>query len=129
MGILPKSARIEAGEILFKDPKSPQPVDIAGLDPDGTAMRAIRGGRISIIFQEPMTSLSPVHAVGNQIAEALHLHRRVSKAEGEEICIEMLRLVGFPEPAKAMRTYPFELSGGLRQRAMIAMAWSAGRRC
>src|SRR3546814_16438476 len=85
-------------------------------------MRAIRGARISIVFQEPMTSLSPVHTVGNQISEALHLHRKVSRAEGESLVREMLHLVGFPDPAKAMKTYPFELSGGLRQRAVIAIA-------
>src|SRR3546814_16492074 len=85
-------------------------------------MRASRGARISIVCQEPMTSLSPVHTVGNQICEALRLHRKVSAAEGEALVREMLHLVGFPDPAKALKTYPFELSGGLRQRAMIAMA-------
>jgi peptide/nickel transport system ATP-binding protein len=130
MGILPKAACIEGGRILFADSAPPgngpaaanRQIDIAALRPDSAEMRSIRGGLISIIFQEPMTSLSPVHTVGNQIAEALHLHRKVSRAEGREKCIEMLRLVGFPDPAKALRTYPFELSGGLRQRAMIAMA-------
>ena len=127
MGILPKAASIEGGSIVFADTAETKPanggaIDIAGLRPDSAEMRRIRGGRISIIFQEPMTSLSPVHTVGNQIAEALHLHRRMGRAEGEEICVEMLRLVGFPDPPKALRTYPFELSGGLRQRAMIAMA-------
>ena len=94
----------------------------AALDRDGPAMRAIRGGRISIIFQEPMTSLSPLHTVGDQISEALHLHRDVGKDEGKRLVIEMLRLVGFPDPERAWRSYAFELSGGLRQRAMIAMA-------
>ncbi|MFQ6016979.1 MAG: ABC transporter ATP-binding protein [Kiloniellaceae bacterium] len=130
MGILPKTARIETGEILFFDPDSAGPTeaglnqsfDIAALDPNGAAMRAIRGGRMSIIFQEPMTSLSPVHTVGNQITEALHLHRKVSAREGRELTVEMLRLVGFPDPFAALKIYPFELSGGLRQRAMIAMA-------
>jgi peptide/nickel transport system ATP-binding protein len=122
-GILPKAAVIEAGDILFADPAGEgQATNIAKLDPDSKAMRAIRGGRISIIFQEPMTSLSPVHTVGDQVAEALRLHRRLDTAEGREITAEMLRLVGFPDPVKALRTYPFELSGGLRQRAMIAMA-------
>ena len=85
-------------------------------------MRAIRGGRISIIFQEPMTSLSPLHTIGNQVSEALRLHRPVSAAQAIELTEEMLRLVGFPDPKRALRSYPFELSGGLRQRAMIAMA-------
>ena len=123
MGILPKVARISGGEILFNDPAAGgATTDIAGLDRDGRAMRSIRGGRISIIFQEPMTSLSPLHTVGNQVGEALHLHRDVNRATGRELTIETLRLVGFPEPAVAYRSYPFELSGGLRQRAMIAMA-------
>jgi peptide/nickel transport system ATP-binding protein len=127
MGILPRSARIEQGEILFADPNAAaegrEPViDIARLDPSSAAMRAIRGGRISIIFQEPMTSLSPVHTIGDQVSEALKLHRKVTAAESRELTAEMLRLVDFPDPQKALRTYPFELSGGLRQRAMIAMA-------
>jgi peptide/nickel transport system ATP-binding protein len=123
MGILPKAAHISSGEILFRDPeRSGEVIDIAGLPQDGMEMRMIRGGRISIIFQEPMTSLSPVHTVGNQIGEALHLHRDVGTAAGEEIMCEMLRLVGFPDPEEALGIYPFELSGGLRQRAMIAMA-------
>ena len=127
MGILPRAARIESGEILFNDPAGHGTngrgiTDIAKLDPDSKGMRAIRGGRISIIFQEPMTSLSPVHTVGNQVGEALELHRKVTPAESRELTADMLRLVGFPDPVKALKTYPFELSGGLRQRAMIAMA-------
>jgi peptide/nickel transport system ATP-binding protein len=123
MGILPQVARIEGGEILFNDPdRAGNPVDIARLDPDGLPMRSIRGGRISIIFQEPMTALSPLHTIGNQIGEALALHRDLGAAQRREAVLEMLRLVGFPNPAKAEHTYPFELSGGLRQRAMIAAA-------
>ncbi|MBI2752887.1 MAG: ABC transporter ATP-binding protein [Betaproteobacteria bacterium] len=124
MGILPKVARIEGGEILFFDPdRGGSAADIVRIDPDHDAMRAIRGGRISIIFQEPMTALSPLHTIGNQIEEALHLHRSgLGKGERREAVAEMLRLVGFPDPVKAGHTYPFELSGGLRQRAMIAMA-------
>jgi peptide/nickel transport system ATP-binding protein len=123
MGILPNVGEITHGRILLNDPRRGNgPVDIATLPRDGEGMRAIRGGSVSIIFQEPMTSLSPIHTIGNQITEALHLHRKVSKPEGEELTRDMLRLVGFPDPARALRTYPFELSGGLRQRAMIAMA-------
>ena len=123
MGILPKVGRIAGGKILFSDPTANgAPVDIASLDPDGQAMRRIRGGRISIIFQEPMTSMSPLHTVGDQVSEALHLHRDVDRATGKELTIEMLRLVGFPDSQRAYRNYAFELSGGLRQRAMIAMA-------
>ena len=123
MGILPRAGRISQGQILFSDPGADgKTVDIARLDPDSRAMRAIRGGQISIIFQEPMTSLSPLHTVGDQIGEALHLHRPVDVKEGEAIVADMLHRVGFKNPKKAMQTYPFELSGGLRQRAMIAMA-------
>ncbi len=123
MGILPKAGRIAAGEILFSDPDRPgEIVDIAKLGPNDRRMRAVRGGRISIIFQEPMTSLSPLHTIGDQVSEALHLHRDVDRRRGRELTIEMLRLVDFPDPVKALKTYPFELSGGLRQRAMIAMA-------
>ncbi|HYM31561.1 MAG TPA: ABC transporter ATP-binding protein [Candidatus Cybelea sp.] len=124
MGILPRVGHITSGEILLYDAENPDvpPVDIAQLPVDGEEMRKIRGGRVSIIFQEPMTSLSPLHTIGNQIVEALHLHRDATTAQGRDLTMEMLRLVGFPDPARALDTYPFELSGGLRQRAMIAMA-------
>jgi peptide/nickel transport system ATP-binding protein len=128
MGILPKVASITGGEVLFDDSaRSGRDggggvIDIARQPSNGAVMQGLRGGSISIIFQEPMTSLSPVHTVGNQICETLRLHRKVSKAEGEALVVEMLRLTGFPDPARALKTYPFELSGGLRQRAMIAMA-------
>jgi peptide/nickel transport system ATP-binding protein len=128
LGILPKVASITSGEILFDDSaRSGQKgagaiIDIAKQDRSGAVMQRLRGGSISIIFQEPMTSLSPVHTIGDQICEALHLHRSVSKMEGTAAVTEMLRLTGFPDPARALKTFPFELSGGLRQRAMIAMA-------
>ena len=121
--ILPRSGVITRGEVLFADPRlDGKVIDIAKLPSDSAQMRAIRGGRISIIFQEPMTSLSPLHTIGNQVGEALRLHRPVTSAETTELTGEMLRLVGFPDPKRALRSYPFELSGGLRQRAMIAMA-------
>jgi peptide/nickel transport system ATP-binding protein len=121
--ILPRSAVITRGEVLFSDPRLDGAlVDLTKLPTDGAEMRAIRGGRISIIFQEPMTSLSPVHTIGNQVSEAVRLHRPVSGAQAAELTQDMLRLVGFPDPKRAVRSYPFELSGGLRQRAMIAMA-------
>ncbi len=124
MGLLPRGARITGGQILFTDPARPAatPVDLASLAPSGRAMRAIRGGRISMIFQEPMTSLSPFHTIGDQVGEALRLHRRVGRREAVEIVTETLRLCGLPDPRRIMRSYAFELSGGLRQRAMIAMA-------
>ena len=136
MGLLPRTARITTGSILFQDPRIDRGVvDIARIDRTGPEMRRIRGGQISIIFQEPMTSLSALHTVGDQIGEAVELHgaqpggplggksgRKLSRAEIDALTIDMLRMVGFPDPRRALRTYPFELSGGLRQRAMIAMA-------
>ncbi len=132
MGLLPRSARITRGEILFHDealrqsPLAPAQsdgtVDLAKLDPTGPGFRCVRGDRISMIFQEPMTSLSPLHTVGDQIGEVLLLHSGVSRGDARRVTVEMLRMVGFPDPARAFDTYPFELSGGLRQRAMIAMA-------
>jgi peptide/nickel transport system ATP-binding protein len=121
--ILPKNAAITRGAILFADPRrSGETVDLAKLSAESKEMRAIRGGRISIVFQEPMTSLSPLHPVGDQVSEALSLHREAGAREALELTENMLRLVGFPDAKRAMRLYPFELSGGLRQRAMIAMA-------
>ncbi len=123
MGILPGAGSISGGRILFDDPATDDaPVDISVLDRDGAEMRNLRGGRIAMIFQEPMTSLSPLHTIGNQIEEALVLHQDVDKSEHRARTEEMLDLVGFPNPARAYDMYPFELSGGLRQRAMIAMA-------
>ncbi|MEQ8345748.1 MAG: ABC transporter ATP-binding protein [Sneathiellaceae bacterium] len=123
MGILPAPARITGGQILFDDPATEGPaIDIAQLERKSAAMRRLQGGRISIIFQEPMTSLSPLHTVGNQISEALKLHRTVDGRTAREMTESVLGLVGFPDPRRAYDTYPFELSGGLRQRAMIAMA-------
>ena len=122
LGILPSNAVITDGQILFRDPRGSEPIDIATLHQDSPRFQSIRGGRISIIFQEPMVSLSPLHTIGDQISEALFLHHPVSRAEGLVQTEAMLDMVGFPDPARALRTYPFELSGGLRQRAMIAMA-------
>ena len=127
MGILPKAAQITSGSIEFFDralePEgTPAALDIAKLDPNGGQMRDIRGSRISMIFQEPMTSLSPLHTIGDQISEAVLLHRPSTVNEARDNAQAMLERVGFPNPRRALDTYPFELSGGLRQRAMIAMA-------
>jgi peptide/nickel transport system ATP-binding protein len=89
---------------------------------DEAQMRAVRGNRISMIFQEPMTSLNPVMRIGDQIVEAVRLHRNMSSKEAGNVAVEMLRLVRIPEPARRAREYPHQLSGGMRQRAMIAMA-------
>ncbi|MCL6607011.1 MAG: ABC transporter ATP-binding protein, partial [Geminicoccaceae bacterium] len=122
MGILPRNATITGGRILFRDPATGGEFDLAAMDPDSPERRQIRGGRISIIFQEPMSSLSPVHTIGDQVGEAYALHRRASREEVRRRTVEMLAKVGFPDPEQAWHAYPFELSGGLRQRAMIAMA-------
>jgi peptide/nickel transport system ATP-binding protein len=94
--------------------------DLLGLDEE--TMRGVRGKDIAMIFQEPMTSLNPVLTVGSQIAEAVLLHERVNRREAMEKAVEMLRLTGIPEPKQRAREYPHQLSGGMRQRAMIAMA-------
>jgi len=99
-------------------------VDLATVDPKGRLIRSIRGKEISMIFQEPMTSLSMVHTIGNQIAENVLLHTNMSKAEARLHSIEMLRKVGVPRAEDRFDAYPYQLSGGLRQRAMIAMALS-----
>lgn len=108
--------KIENGEILYKGKNllefSPQ------------EMRKIRGNEISMIFQEPMTSLNPVFTIGNQICEAIELHQKLSKSEAIEKAVEMLKLVGIPSPEKRINDYPHQLSGGMRQRVMIAMALS-----
>lgn len=121
LGILPDIGEAYNGQIILEE-KGEQPVDLLTLESNSKQMRRYRGGSISMIFQEPMVSLSPLHTVGDQVGEALHLHRDMSKREGKQLCIEMLKMTGFADPAGAFRAYPFELSGGMRQRAMIAMA-------
>ncbi len=122
MGILPKTANVR-GRILFSDPETPgKTADILEMPRDGQEIRSLRGRRIGKIFQEPMTSLSPLHTIGNQISEVLLIHTDMSATERRERTEEMLGLVGFPNPKQAYDMYSFELSGGLRQRAMIAMA-------
>ena len=108
--------RIVGGEILY------QGRDLLKLD--GESMRKMRGNEISMIFQEPMTSLNPVFTVGDQIGEAIHLHQGLGKRETREKTIEMLRLVKIADPDSRVDDYPHQLSGGMRQRVMIAMALS-----
>ncbi|NGP19109.1 ABC transporter ATP-binding protein [Devosia aurantiaca] len=123
MRIIDSNGIIANGRILLDDPKGK--IDIAQLDERSKDLLAIRGGRIGLIFQEPMSSLSPVHTIGSQIIEALRLHRNMSKAEARAETIELLRQVEIPNPDKMIDRYTFEFSGGMRQRAMIAMALSA----
>jgi oligopeptide/dipeptide ABC transporter ATP-binding protein len=119
--ILPDRARIVGGRILFS-PDGGSPIDLAGLPANSRAMREIRGAAISMVFQEPMTSLSPVHTIGDQIGETVRLHRGATRRAARSVAVEVLQAVGFPDPERKVDAYPFELSGGLRQRAMIAMA-------
>ena len=121
--LLPKAGRIDRGRILFRDPAGDgSEVDIAALRASDPLLRRLRGGRMSMVFQEPMSALSPLHTIGDQVEEALRLHRRIGAAAAREATHEVLGLVGFPDPRAAYERYPFELSGGLRQRAVIAMA-------
>ena len=113
--------RIASGEILFRR-QDGDVIDIVQQPP--AVMREIRGNDISMIFQEPMTSLNPVFTIGFQISETIMLHQNKSEKEALELALEMLRLVRIPEPEKRLSNYPHQLSGGMRQRAMIAMALS-----
>lgn len=114
--------KIEDGEILFH--RDGKVMDLTKLNPKGREMRAIRGNEIAMIFQEPMTSLNPVYTIGNQIMEAIILHQKLNKSDAKNKAIEMLRAVGIPLPEQRVDEYPHQLSGGMRQRAMIAMAMS-----
>jgi len=120
--ILPKSARIVNGEIVFH--RNGKTLDLTRLDPEGEEIRDIRGKDISMIFQEPMASFSPVYTVGAQMIEAILLHEKVSKEEARKRVVEMLKKVKIPNAEKVVDMYPFELSGGMLQRCMIAMAMS-----
>jgi oligopeptide/dipeptide ABC transporter ATP-binding protein len=113
MGLLPTLV-VDGGEILWKGE------DVLQADED--RRRTLRGGEIAMIFQDPLSALNPVHKVGRQIAEMVKLHQDVPKRLADERAVEMLDLVGIPEPAKRAEMYPHEFSGGMRQRAMIAMA-------
>jgi peptide/nickel transport system ATP-binding protein len=116
MGLINTKQAVIEGEIIF------QGQDLLTLPPD--EMRTVRGAKISMIFQDPMTSLHPYYKVGDQIAEAVRVHQQVSKQEAHEQAVEMLRRVGIPRPDERADQYPHEFSGGMRQRAMIAMALS-----
>ncbi len=116
--ILPRTAQIRSGTITLNDSRGT--AELTQLSE--RQMRDIRGNRVSMIFQEPMRSLSPLHKIGNQVSEVLWLHRGASESEARKEVLTQFERVGFPDPARAYDSYPFELSGGMRQRAMIAMA-------
>lgn len=132
MQLVDAPGRIVAGEILYHRRRKDrcqgsrdgevETLNITKMDPRGKEIRRIRGKDIAMIFQEPMTSLSPVHTIGNQIMEAILLHLPVDKQGARERAVEVLRRVGIPKPETRLGAYPFQLSGGMRQRAMIAMA-------
>ena len=129
--IVDKPGRIVGGQILYNYRDAGghyRQVDLATIPADSAEMRAIRGDEISMIFQEPMTSFSPVHTVGNQIIEAIRLHRNISKREAHDISVDALQRVGIPNPVERMNEFPYRLSGGQCQRAMIAMALSTNPR-
>ena len=119
--IVDAPGRIVAGNILYRAADG-RTVDLARARPGSRELRDIRGQDIAMIFQEPMSSLGPIQKIGKQITETILLHRQMSKAEAKEEAIDMLARVGIPRPAERFEAYPFELSGGMRLRAMIAMA-------
>lgn len=121
MRIIPSPGKIQKGEILLHRSNS-QVDDLVKLKATGNEIRQIRGKEIAMIFQEPMSSFSPIYTIGNQIIEAILLHQNISKQRSREHAIEMLDSVGIVDPSHRVDSYPFELSGGMRQRAMIAMA-------
>jgi peptide/nickel transport system ATP-binding protein len=126
--IVERPGRIVSGSIRLRRDGDDVGVDLATLTPDGREMRKIRGEDVALIFQEPMTSFSPVHTIGNQIVETVRLHQGVGKREARHRAVEALRLVGVPSPERRVDEYAFQLSGGLRQRAMIALALSCSPR-
>lgn len=124
MQLLPKPhGKIHSGRILFQSGERGV-IDLAQQDPTGALMREIRGNEIAMIFQEPMTSLNPVYTVGQQIVEAILLHENVTEKQAWSQAEEMLAKVGIPSPEQRVREYPHQMSGGMRQRVMIAMALS-----
>jgi peptide/nickel transport system ATP-binding protein len=124
MQLLPRTAIVDKDSSIQLQRKNGDIVEITQLKTTGSEMQRVRGGEIAMIFQEPMSSFSPVHTIGNQIMEAILAHRQVSKQEAREIAIDILDKVGIANPSVRMDQIPFELSGGMRQRAMIAVALS-----
>jgi len=120
--IVPAPGRIVGGKITLA--RDGDEVELTSLEPGGSIIRSIRGKEISMIFQEPMTSLSPIHTIGDQIIEAILLHKTPDKKAARALAVDMLARVGIPNPEQRIDAYPHQLSGGLRQRAMIAMALS-----
>jgi peptide/nickel transport system ATP-binding protein len=127
--IIPPPGRIDSGQILFhrsfkSDSGGNGVVDLAQLDPTGSEIQSIRGKDIAMIFQEPMSSFSPVHTIGSQIMEVIELHEGATPEQARQRTIDLLQLVGVPSAAQRVDNFPHQFSGGMRQRAMIAMALS-----
>ncbi|HZJ86210.1 MAG TPA: ABC transporter ATP-binding protein, partial [Erysipelotrichaceae bacterium] len=122
MQLLPELSRIEEGEITYFSEDGEVRID--QLEKNGKQMRSLRGSEIAMIFQDPMTALNPVYTVGFQIRENLRAHTKMNKKEANERAIELLSLMGIPNPEQRVKEYPHQYSGGMRQRAMIAMAMS-----
>jgi oligopeptide/dipeptide ABC transporter ATP-binding protein len=128
--IVPRPGRIVSGSIVYyrhaRDEHSQvtEEIELTSLDPMGPEIRSIRGNEIAMIFQKPMASLSPVHTIGHQICEVIQLHQKVGKEDARAIAVDMLARVGLPKPGQTIDRYPHQLSGGMRQRAVIAMALS-----
>jgi oligopeptide/dipeptide ABC transporter ATP-binding protein len=120
MGLLGPSGQISGGDIWYH--RGNDKIHLSGLHPRGRAIRAIRGNEVAMIFQEPMSSLNPVFTVGQQIMESLILHQKLGRPQARRRAIELLQKVGIPWPEKRVDQYPHQLSGGMRQRVMIAMA-------
>lgn len=124
MQLLPKLSRIEEGEIIYHSGDERGDIRIDQLERNGKEMRSLRGKDIAMIFQDPMTALNPVYTIGWQISEMIRSHEKVSKQEARERALKLLTDMGIPNPQKRIDQYPHEFSGGMRQRAMIAMAMS-----
>ncbi len=130
MRLVEPAGKIVEGKITYyrmdshNNRTSAEVVDITSLNPRGPEIRHIRGGEIAMVFQDPMTSFSPVHTIGDQISEALMLHQNMNKKEALERAAETLHKVGMPKPYRVLTSFPHQLSGGMRQRSMIAMALS-----
>jgi oligopeptide/dipeptide ABC transporter ATP-binding protein len=121
LNVVDRPGRIVGGHLRWRGADGTI-TDIAALSSRGRAIRAIRGREIAMIFQEPMTALGPIHTIGDQISETILLHENISKRRAREKTIAMLGRVGIPDPERRFGAYPFQLSGGMRQRAMIALA-------
>jgi peptide/nickel transport system ATP-binding protein len=120
--LLPRELRISSGQINFRDPDTQSTYDLASMPAECKAIRNIRGNHIAMIFQEPMSSFSVLHTIGNQIGEVIRLHLKATKAEARALTIDLLDKVGIPDPTRAVDQFPYEFSGGMRQRGMIAKA-------